>query len=355
MSKTKTGSRRPDAVATRAPQAAIPGMEGLAERLAEIPDDDDEEVQTTTALARPAAGPTQATESVNLLDQLARFKSPEAAESLLNIRRAYIEKARAIAIASTVPEDWTLYKDKEGHVVGTLRDSGAVSVRKWMGISITAHRPVINGVAEPKITDDRIEVDGKVRTVEVAEMWANGYCALTGEEVTDVYVGLRSLNEDGRQNFVGRGHLQDLKASCRTTLDTKVVRILSGLRKVSVELLVKGGLDVNKCYLGSGYGNAASRAASSVTGEDMKARQEKLHRDLLRRVGGNMDTYRDLLKELTLWKKDGKDFFARQVSDITQDWKIEKVETALKAHPQFGDAKVGAAPAAGVPEPGTEG
>lgn len=286
---------------------------------------------------------------------------PKRLDAYLLARGKAEETLRSMAIRQTVPSDWTLYKGRtDGKILGVLRDSGTVKVRRLMGISIYNHRPVIDGMAEPKITTEQLvrkDKEGNPETVPlyVAEMWADGRCALTGEEIEDVYVGLRSLDESGRQNFTGRGHIQDLKASCRTSLDSKVTRILSGIRKVDDATLTLHGITVEKCYLGSGFGTATSRDASGVSEAGLGDRQKALWAEILRRVGGDDAAAKDVLKDITFWEAGGKSGYARSVEQLTEGWKIEKAEKALKAHKVFGDAARGAAPKAGSREPGQDG
>jgi hypothetical protein len=326
------------------PQAEAPAA---ARTPGPLPDVFEVEEREHTALV-PVGSSSLAVPShiTDVIQRLLLVESSAKVEALIKTRETFIAQLQAVAIKSTTPKSWTLYKDKAGNEVGVLRDAGAVAVRKWMGISITNHRPQAGGVAEARISDEevpappewdekerrKVEVPGKTVRVKIAEMWADGHCALTGETITDVYMGLRTI--DG---FVGRGHVQDLKASCRTSLDTKVVRILSGLRKVDIDTLKSHGIDVAKCYLGSGYGTSTDRTAGRVADEGLKPRLDKFRDELLKRVGGDADAARSLLKDVTYWKKGDKDGWAKTVEQITEGWQLDKAIAALAKHPQFGD------------------
>lgn len=272
--------------------------------------------------------------------------------------KAYLEKLeeglailRSVAIKSTTPYDWTKYRDKESNVMCVLRDNGAANIRKWLGISIFNHRgdPIDTKVAGPKVSSEK-QTDGS--TVNVVEMWADATCARTGERVEGIYSAIRS-----DQRFRGRETLQDDKASVRTYLDTKCTRILSGLRKVPESVLVEGGLDVAKCYQGSGFGTSAERGAGKVAEAGVKEQAAKLREEILRRVGGDTAAAKQLCREVTKADKAGKDgkIFPGfdTVERLTQDWQVEAAMKKLRAHGTFGDA---AQQSSGdEAEPGSEG
>lgn len=270
-------------------------------------------------------------------------EDPKKAQAILETRSKLLEQIQAAALKRTRPTDWTLYKDKEGRIVGVLRDSGAVNVRKVMGISIFNHRPKVGDIAEPRVSEEKIPAldrDGKdtgeLLTCFVAEMWADGICSLTGEPAEDVYCGLRSIDAYGKSQFVGRGHMQDLKASCRTTLDSKVVRILSGLRKVDAEVLKLHGIEPEKCYRGSGFGNAEERGAGRVAEEGVAAQVATLKAELLARTGGDAAAVKQLTVEITSDPAKGFKGFD-SIDRLTKGWQVDKAWARLKVHPQFGD------------------
>lgn len=282
---------------------------------------------------------------------------PEAIEIRLVAREKALAKLREVAIRGSHAFDWTLYADKEGRVVGVPRDSAAVQIRKWMGISIFNYRPLDNGVPTPLVTKERVKVtdrDGNVTgetEVVIVEMWADGLCALTGEPVEGVYYAVRS-----DKPFTGSGTLQDLKASCRTGLDAKVTRILSGLRKVPVDQLKALGVNVDQSHRGMGYGSSAERQAGTVTSDDVKASAQKLREEILRRVGGDTSAAKQLCRDITKAEKPGKDgkLFPGfdTVDRLTADWQVEAAWKRLRAHSVFGDQHQ---PAAGDRDPGAEG
>jgi len=257
----------------------------------------------------------------------------------LEALRQGLEIMQGVAIKSTTPYDWTRYKDREGKVTCILRDQGATTIRKWLGISITGHRGHPTDLKEPgpKVSTERVkQADGKAEVVvTIVEMWADGFCARTGERVEGIYSAIRS-----DQKFRGRETPQDDKASIRTYLDTKVTRILSGLRKVPEDVLKGAGLETEKCYGGSGFGTSAERQAGAVAEEGVGEKAKALGEEVLRRVGGDVSAARQLLVEITSWtNKEGmlvKGYDS--VSKLTKGFQVENAWKKLRAHKTFGDA-----------------
>src|SRR5574341_815750 len=242
----KEGAMPPQVIeAEPKPKAAVPPAPGP---FAPLPHDIEIEDQHAIALNE---------------ENLARLAliDPERVATRITARERSLELLRVACIKRTHAYDWTLYQDRDQRVVGVLRDSGAVNVRKLMGISIFNYRPTERGRPEPKLSEEQQTDGSKERAVE---MWADGMCGLTGESIEGVYYALRSDDDFiGRERKGARGEefvsVQDMKASCRTGLDAKVTRILSGLRKVPVEMLRANGVDVDKAHRGRGFGTSAER------------------------------------------------------------------------------------------------
>jgi len=278
------------------------------------------------------------------------LQDPKKVEAYLTALQQGLKILGQVAIKSTTPYDWTKYADKQGNVICVLRDNGAATIRKWLGISITGHRghPLDLTIPGPLVTKEK--PSGTGADVSIVEMWADGYCARTGERIEGVYSAIRS-----DQKFRGRETPQDDKASVRTYLDTKVTRILSGLRKVPESVLVEAGIDTSKCYAGSGYGSSAERQAGAVAEEGVTEKAKALGEEILRRVGGDVSSARQLLVEVTSWKnKEGKLVTGYDsVSKLTKSFQVENAWKKLKAHKTFGDSVQRDAEEEG--EPGAEG
>lgn len=271
---------------------------------------------------------------------------PKKVEAYLTALETGLKILRQVAIKSTTPFDWTKYQDKQGNVMCVLRDQGAANIRKWLGISIVGHRghPIDSTIPGPLVTREKSTTGPEV---SIVEMWADGFCARTGERIVGVYSAIRS-----DQKFRGRETPQDDKASVRTYLDTKVTRILSGLRKVPEEVLKEAGLDTAKCYAGSGFGTSSERQAGAVAQEGVKEQADKLRQEILRRVGGDTAAAKQLCREITKADKpgaDGKTFAGFDTVDrLTQTWQIDAAFKKLKVHPTFGGDNTDR-------EPGSEG
>jgi len=280
------------------------------------------------------------------------IRDPDRVVHMVERRMKALETVRLGAVKQTDPIDWTINQDKEGRKIATLRKSGCSKVRKYFGISTTNIRP-----QEVKITQNP---DGTT----TGEIWGDAFCALTGEIVQN----LRGARTSGEQ-FTGRTEketkaphsveMSDLKESVRTNLENKAVRIMAGMSAVPVEELQAAwkdtGKDATKCYRGHGYGTSAEREAA-------------INLDLLRAIfkeitAATKKPEAELLKEATIYSKNGKTYWSRAITDIKYDWQIQRAVDRMKEKYPEPTAKVLAAaqaseeavPAEAEREPGMEG
>jgi len=279
------------------------------------------------------------------------LQDPQKVKAFLEKLEEGLSILRQVAIKGTTPHDWTKYKDREGNVICILRDNGAANIRKWLGISIFNHRgdPIDAKVPGPKVSGDKAPNGDPITIVE---LWADAFCARTGERIEGIYSAVRS-----DQKFRGRETLQDDKASVRTYLDTKCTRILSGLRKVPEQVLIDAGLDTAKCYAGSGFGSSQERGAGRVAEEGVAEKAKALGEEVLRRVGGDVAAAKQLLAEITSWtdKATGKAVKGfDSVSRLTKEFQIDNAWKKLKAHATFGD-QAGGGSNGGDRQPGEDG
>jgi hypothetical protein len=306
-----------------------------------------EETETTDLAPIPEHIEEEDTQALfirgGMIDRLAKRGEKEL-EAYLELRQKALDTIQTVAIKQSHPFHWTKYRDRDGKVVCVVRDQGCVEMRKWLGISITNYNPKSpSGEVEPKVSYD----DSSGKRVIVVEMWADGACNLTGEQVTQAYYAARSDDD-----FIGRkGRLQDLKASCRTGLDAKITRILSGLRKVPEEILQKHGVQTENAYKGHGYGTSTERTATKVAETGVKEKAKLLGEEILKATGGDKEAAGDLLKEITANPPKFKGF--NSIERMTQLWQVDTALEKLKKHPTFGD-KLKKHPTFGDhPEPGS--
>ena len=283
--------------------------------LAPLPTSFEEE----THLARTA-------EAQNLL--ALSLTDPEKVEAYLKKRAEVLANITEVGIKRTHGYDWTLYRDEDGREVAVPRDSGCVVLRQWGGIRIGNYKPSnADGIVNPRISS---EVE-KGEEIAVCEMWADGFCAVTGLFVESVYYAVRSVDE-----FVGRGTIQDLKSSCRTGLDAKITRVLLGLRKVPVERLKAYGVKYEAMHKGKGYGTSKDRRASRVADKGVEESRAELGNEILRLTGGDKEAAAQVLREITK----GKDFKGfESVARMTKDWQVDNALAALKKHPMYAPPK----------------
>lgn len=323
---------------TAAPAAAPdPGQRSLFD-VAQVP----------AAVARQLAAEEQENVAIARREATLALNDPSQFEKFLEAREKRLSILRNVAIRSTHGFDWTLYQDRDGRIVGVPRDSGLVHIRQWLGISLFNYRPVDErGEPSARIYKDE-RPDGTV--VEVVELTADGFCNLTGQQILAITHAIRSDDEFiGRERKEGAAtpggewvSRQDMRASCRTGLDAKITRLLSGLRKVPFEQLDKCGIKLEHCHKGRGFGTSAERGAGRVAEEGVKEGVAKLKEELLRVTGGDMSAVRQLTVEIT---KSAKFAGFDSADRITQAWQLENAWKALRAHPQFGEpARAGAGP-----------
>lgn len=282
----------------------------------------------------------KAAEEIARQEGAAVLADPERWARFLEAREKRLNVLQKVAIRQTHAYDWTGYKDKDDRVVYVPRDSGLVRIRQWLGVSIGNYRPMDDrGSPSARVYKDT-RPDGT--EVDVVEMTADGYCNLTGQWILGITHAIRSDDE-----FIGRERkdgakspgeefvsLQDMKASCRTGLDAKITRLLSGLRKVPEEVLVECGIKVEKAHRGRGFGTSSDRAAGRVAEEGVAAGVAKLKEEVLRRVGGEVAAVKQVTVDITRSDRfKGFDSLDR----VTQGWQLENAWKALKAHPIFGD------------------
>lgn len=295
-------------------------------------DDDAGSVELISASEATAALRAPGRPAEPLMMSLARIE-----DGLQVLDRAHLalRMIRANAIRLTGHADWVATKARgapDDEAVCMLVASGAAKIAPFFGISCEPAQPTdTNGAFRPQIErgeGSEIQLHG----------WAIARCNLTGETIR--VSGSRASSEDftGRSVAIGATELvakADLTRSLETLLRTKAVRELAGMKKVPVQELADAGIKVAQIPRGSGFGSSADRSASAVVEPGIAEARDKLRDEILRRVGGDKQAARDLLKDCTA--NPGKFAGFSSIDRIAQGWQVENAWKRLRAHEVFGD------------------
>lgn len=289
----------------------------------------------------------------SLLEQLSKL---ENAEALFQRRAALMESFYMTALKRTRPQDWILFKDKQGNVNAMLAASGAELVAEVYGIRISNIRPLDGrGMFAP----ERVEITGGAYELRGA---CDAYSRVNGREAFGLEMSRRSdeqftgraVNEDGKFDFQGKSaNPADLRSSVLTGLRTKTVRVLCGMTRVPPGDLEKAWTGtpkkVDDCRKGSGFGTGNERRSEAVSDEELKPKKAALRDAILRAVGGDTAAAKSLCKEITSNPPKFGGF--ETVDRLTEGWQVDNAMAKLKAHPTFGTAAQKPAPR----EPGDDG
>lgn len=180
---------------------------------------------------------------------------------IIKARAAILETARRAAIRMTSPEDWLLFKDKEGRTVGYLQDAGCDRVRDVYGIEVF-------DISKP----EKIQI-GTAEFMYV--ITGSGRCHLTGQVVESIEGG-RSSTDDYivRQNppLIGSQMELAVRKSARANLDGGITRALAGLQSVPLEEITeayRGDTKKTRARFreGRGFSSGAERRGAAVESE----------------------------------------------------------------------------------------
>lgn len=187
------------------------------------------------------------------LTDLAAHKS-EAIE-IIESRIQILTTLRKAALRATYPEDWLLFRTRDGRVTGYLQDAGAERVRDLYGIDIyNLGRPErVNGLNPGEFT---YLVSG------------DGRCRLTGQ-VLEGAEGGRSSGDDFCRDRTGVELELAVRKAARANLDGNITRELAGLKNVPLDELKAAWEGTKKstehCRLGRGFGTQAERQGAETT------------------------------------------------------------------------------------------
>jgi hypothetical protein len=276
-------------------------------------------------------------------DALQRNANVTVAEvkRVLEARAELIRTIRDIAVKQTAPEDWTLYRARDGSVLGVPTAAAAMKIRRWAGVSIMNHRGM-DGEPSPTVREAK---NAKDESIIVIEGYADGICGR--DTMPGLYFSVRSDDQ-----FIGRAgadtprkggpRQEDLMSCWRTGIDSKVVRCMTGLTKVSESELKALGIDTARCVKGSGFGTASERAAGAVAEGGVQEAAKALWDEICKAVHGDLAMAADVLVDITKRapdpkKKDDKGFAGFRSADrFTQIWQVENARKKFEAHEVFG-------------------
>lgn len=178
---------------------------------------------------------------------------PDALE-VIAARVKILETVRKAAIRATSPEDWLLFKDRKGAVIGYLQDCGADRVRDLYGIEIY-------DISKPE--KKRIEASEDFMYL----ITGCGRCSLTHQTLESIEGG-RSSRDDFVRDLDGVELELAVRKAARANLDGNITRELAGLKSVPLSDLQdawKGTTkDSSNCRLGRGFGSQAERRGADM-------------------------------------------------------------------------------------------
>lgn len=188
------------------------------------------------------------------LSDLAERK--EDGVAIIEARNLILTTLRKASLALTMPQDWVLFRTRDGHVTGFLQDLGCDRIRALWGVEIT-----------PKGGYERTQAgDGSFAYT----IRGRGYCKVTGETVTDLE-GTRYSTEEFVKNDKGIELEIKVKKSARANLDGSIVRKLTGMKSVPEEELAEAWAGswkkTSHCARGKGFGTRAEREGAQTREE----------------------------------------------------------------------------------------
>jgi hypothetical protein len=220
----------------------------LPDELDRADDVDDPTAEDSLALRRPDVPVT--------LAELAARKG-EAIE-IIEARVQVLATVRKAAIRSTSPEDWVLFKSKDGRIVAYLQDAGCDRIRDLFGIEVY-------NVGKPD------KVLGQAPGEFFYLISGDGRCSLTRQVVEQIEGGRSSLDDVCRGKS-GADLELTVRKNARANLDGNVTRELAGLKSVAVDELAAGWVGTSKkvehCRQGRGFGTQAERLGAEVRTKD---------------------------------------------------------------------------------------
>jgi hypothetical protein len=202
---------------------------------------------------------------------------------IVKARVQILETLKAASISMTHPEDWLLFKDKDGNIKCYLMDAGCDRISALWGIEIFNISDPVKIVAEDKSFCYVVVGDGR--------------CAITGQVVEKIE-GMRASTDDIAKTLKGAKQEYVVRKSARANLDGSVLRELSGFKNVPLSVLeetIPGKNWRDRGTKGKGFGSSGERQMERETDVDLSSPAPKCPK-----CGGDMwDNRRDKLSGRT--------------------------------------------------------
>ena len=191
------------------------------------------------------------------IHDIAALKGDEAIR-IIETKDMILRRIRALSLRLTSPNDWVLFRTRDGEVYGYVTEAGCQRFRQLWGIEI-------NNVSDPRVEQ---ESDGEFSVT----LTGDGYCNLTRLGVTGI-IGQRGSREDFVKYEKGTKLQSLVKKAARANLDGNITRELCGLKNVPEAEIKEAWKDTGKttdrCAKGKGFGTQAEREGAEVqTGPD---------------------------------------------------------------------------------------
>lgn len=141
---------------------------------------------------------------------------------IVQARVQILQTLKAASIAMTHPEDWLLFKDKDGNIKCYLMDAGCDRISALWGIEVFNISDPVKITAEDKSFCYVVVGDGR--------------CAITGQVVEKIE-GMRASTDDVAKTLKGAKQEYVVRKSARANLDGSILRELSGFKNVPISVL----------------------------------------------------------------------------------------------------------------------
>lgn len=178
---------------------------------------------------------------------------------IVKARHQVLDSLRAASILMTYPEDWLLFRGRDGEIKCYLQDAGCDRIAPLWGIEVFDIQP-----------PERLPGPGdQFCWIQIG----SGRCAMTNQ-VVERMEGMRDSTDDIAKNYSGVKKEYIVRKSARANLDGSILRELSGFKTVPLAELVKVAPDRDwegRGSKGKGFGSSGDRAADRQGEVDMSS------------------------------------------------------------------------------------